>query len=69
MKPVFCLFAGEPHKPVILSPEASVRKDSYRLRWSVKSPYKILQQKVNYWEKGPTKAVAKASTSAHSLFS
>ena len=55
--------AGEPQKPVILSPEASARKDSYRLRWSVKSPYKILQQKVNYWEKGPAKRLAAKASS------
>ena len=55
------LSLGEPQKPVILSPESSPRKDSYRLRWSVRSPYKISQQKVNYWEKGPTAATEVSS--------
>ena len=55
------LSLGEPQKPVILSPESSPRKDSYRLRWSVRSPYKISQQKVNYWEKGPTAAATEVS--------
>lgn len=45
---------GEPHQPEILSPEDSPSKHSYSLRWSIKSPYRILQQKVNYWELKPT---------------
>ena len=39
---------------MIVSPSDSPSLTSYRLRWKVRSPYRILQQKVNYWEKRRT---------------
>lgn len=57
---------GEPQRPVILSPHDSKKKDSYLLRWSIKSPYNILQQQVNYWEKRPV-SVPKSTVSFYKL--
>ncbi|CAB4068921.1 unnamed protein product [Lepeophtheirus salmonis] len=40
---------GAPQKPIIISDSIANSKNTYTLRWTVKSPLRLKNQKVNYW--------------------
>eukprot|EP00096_Caligus_rogercresseyi_P012591 TRINITY_DN5323_c0_g1_i1.p1 TRINITY_DN5323_c0_g1~~TRINITY_DN5323_c0_g1_i1.p1 ORF type:complete len:504 (+),score=93.20 TRINITY_DN5323_c0_g1_i1:143-1654(+) len=56
---------GAPQKPIIISDSIANSKDTYSLRWTVKSPLRLKNQKVNYWLEKSSGSYEATYSSAH----